>query len=320
VIRSALGGRRLGWSIGADGIGTVTIPGTDADPGFTPGEWIFYWDDSVGAGTLHRIESSTATTVTLLNDLPALPDDAADVLHASIQHYPDEPALNDATHANNTTLSWFVQGEDAEDRQEMSGCKPTISVDGITAGTPVKLTLEHAVTTWPEVMPAKITILGDPSGIAPVVPGTGQSTTVLMGDVGGPLAPVDCRGTIDVELNYAWAGVEGNCGTEGIKGYTGSDVTAGLTLRVRFDDDYDAEFAADQRKHVLIQIGTQPGNTIGIYLGNLEYIESPDRIDEGDQTTSELTFTAHEDPADTTGLTGDELALRRAPVVLIHTA
>ena len=325
VIRSALGGRRLGWSIGAQGTGAVGAPDLDADPGFTPGDWVFWYDASAGTGTYHRIESVGAGpgfAATLLNDLPALPDDANDVAHAVIMHYPDERPMNDANHANNTTLSWFVQGEDAEDRQEMSGCKPVISVDGITAGTPVKLTLEHAVTTWPETMPAKVAIPGDPSGIAPVVPGTGQATTVLMGDLGGPLSPVDCRGTIDIELNYSWSGVEGNCGTEGVKGYTADEVSAGLTLRLRFDDDYLAEFFADQRKHVLIQIGNQPGDSIGIYFPDLEYAESPDRIDEGDQTSSELIFTAHEDPADTTGIAdpSDELALRRAPVVLLHTA
>jgi hypothetical protein len=69
-----------------------------------------------------------------------------------------------------------------------------------------------------------------------------------------------------------------------------------------------------------LQFGDQPTSATGIYFGNMEYMMRPQRVDEGGETITEIVLRAHEDAADTTGLTGDHLAQRRAPFVLLHTA
>jgi hypothetical protein len=70
---------------------------------------------------------------------------------------------------------------------------------------------------------------------------------------------------------------------------------------------------------MLIQNGDQPTGATGIYFGNLEYAGRPQRVDEGGETITEITFVAHEDPAGGTGTTSDDAQLR-APFVLLHTA
>jgi hypothetical protein len=320
ILRSALGGRRLGYRADMSG-GTAAAPTVTLDPGFVDGDWVFGWDAD---GSVHRFvkidAASASPTLTLLDPLPFVPT-ASDILYAVTTIYSDELS-HDHTSANYTTLGWLIQGEDTDDVFAMRGCKPAVSIEGITAGERIKYTFDYLVADWPDVMPAKQSLVGAPSGIAPLTVGTGSKATVLIADVGSPLAAVDCRGTIEVELGVTWEKIMGPCSdVEGVKGYISSIEPATLTLRVAFDDvALVAEYFAGTKKHCLLQFGDQPTNATGIYFGNLEYMMRPQRADEGGETITEIVFRAHEDPGDTTGLTGDDLAQRRAPFVLLHTA
>jgi hypothetical protein len=321
ILRSALGGRTLGFRADLDGGGSAAAPTVATDPGFVNGDWAFGWDDSASAGRFVRIETiAPALTLNLLDPLLDAPT-ASDVLYACITVYSDELA-HDHTSANYTTLGWLIQGEDTDDVFAMRGCKPAVSIEGITAGERIKYTFDYLVADWPDVMPAKQSLVGAPSGIAPLTVGTGSKATVLIADVGSPLAAVDCRGTIEVELGVTWEKLMGPCSdVQGVKGYISSIEPATLTLRVAFDDvALVAEYLAGTKKHCLLQFGDQPTNATGIYFGNMEYMMRPQRVDEGGETITEIVLRALEDEADTTGLTGDDLAQRRAPFVLLHTA
>jgi hypothetical protein len=325
ILRSGIGGRRLGYRSDLDGAGTAAAPSMIADPGYVAGDWAFGWDDSASAGRFVRIESMagvgpfTANLLDPLLDAPAV----GDVLYACITIYPDELA-HDHTSANYTTLGWLLQGEDTDDVFALRGCKPSVGIEGIAAGERVRYTLDYLVADWPDVMPAKQTIAGAPSGIAPLTVGTGSKATILIGDVGSPLAGLDCRGTVEIDLGITWEQLPGPCSdVQGIKGYISSITPATLTLRAAFDDpSFVAEYLAGTKKHCLIQLGDQPTNATAIYFGELEYMERPQRADEGGETITELMFRAHEDPGDTTGLAdpSDDLQQRRAPWVLLHSA
>lgn len=320
IYKACLGGETLGWSIGLDGAGSSAAPGIDADPGFVAGMWGFFYDASAGVGEHRRIESATATVATLHEALTFTPD-AADVLHATITVYPDEPSMNDHTDANHTTLGVLIQGEDVDDVYEMRGVKPALSVEALTAGEQVKVTVEGMVTDYPDAMPAKQVVAGTPSGISPLVASIGTTTSVRIGDFGGALTGVDCRGSIEIDLGYTWAQETGVCGHEGVKGHIGEGLgEGGVTLIVAIDDDFDVDEFALTKKHLHIQIGDQPTDAISFYWPRLEFKEKPKRVDEGGTTSMTLAFRAQEDTASISGLSGDEIAARRAPVSIIMTA
>ena len=320
ILHSGLGGRTLGFRAALAGTGTVTIPNVVTDPGYVNGMWVFAFDDSEGTGGWHRIEDASATpALTISPDLPLGPD-AADIFYAAIMIYPHELAM-DHTSAGYTTLSWLFQGEHVDDVFELLGCKPTIGIEGLAAGELLKFSCAHNVLDWPDVQPAKQVLAGTPSGIAPLTVGSGVQTTIKLADFGTPLVDVDCRGTTDIDPGVTWGPVSGACGTEGVKGWVSEITAATITIRLAFaDPSWDAKYEAGTKQHLLISIGDKPTNAVGIYFGNLEFAARPKRINEAGVTTTELMFRSHEDPADTTGLTGDDLALRRAPFVLLFAA
>ena len=320
ILRSSFGGRTLG--LRADiAAGTAAIPTVASDPGFANGDWVFGWDDSASSGRFVRIDDVGASpALTLLDPLLDVPT-ASDILYAAITIFSDELS-QDSGSGNFTTLGWLLQGEGTTDVFELRGCKPTVSISGIAAGEVVKYGVEYMVSDWDDVMPVKQTIAGAPSGLGPITVGTGAKATILIADVGSPLAAVSCRGSADIELGVAWAKLMGPCGgSQGVKGYISELTPATVTLRIVFDDVAQvAKYTAGTKQHLLIQNGDQPTNATAIYFGNLEYSGRMQRVDEGGETITEITFLAHEDPGDTTGLTGDDLAQRRAPFVLLHTA
>ena len=322
IYKSALGGERLCFAIGFAGTGTAATPDLDADPGFIPGDWGFAYDASGGRGLFVRTET-TGASPTLLDPLDFTPDDAADVWHATIINYPDEGALNNWNDANHTTLATLIQGDATEDVYELLGVKPTMNIDSITAGELVRVTIEAGVTDYPDQMPAKQTIAGTPTGIAPTTVATGTATTVRLADFGSALAAVDCRGSIDIELGISWERVQGPCGTEGNKGWFATIEAATITMTLEYDDDFDDDFFTNPQpyQHIMIQVGDQPTNAWCIYFPKLEIMEKPTRVDEQGTTSIQVTWRAHTDPAAVgSGLTGDDLDRRRAPFVIVQAA
>lgn len=318
IYRAALGGRTLGHRADVAG-GTASTPTFTTDPGFEVGDWLFVYDTSESRGEWARVETVGVTPdVTLLWDLSFTPD-ATDIAYAAIAIFPDEAAMNDHADANHTTLGWLIQGEDTEDVQIFQGCKPTMEIDGITSGEPVKVTVEHMVTDWVDA-PTQVTFTSAAAGIAPTVPATGTATSLRMADFGSTLlaAGVDCRGTITPNLGYGWEKVMGVCGREGVKGHIGTGQgEGGPTIMVEYDSQYQAEAIAGTKKHILLEVGDQPLSAWAVYWPRAEYAEIPDRVDEGGSTASQLVFRALEDTASTSGLTGDDIDQRRAPVIIL---
>jgi hypothetical protein len=327
IYKAALGGERLCWSTGFQGTGTAAAPELDADPGFVAGDWGFAYDASAGRGLFVRLEAVSAGpapfVATLLDPLDFSPDDVGDVWHATILNYPDQGALDNPDDPNHETLAVLVTGDHPEDVYELLGVKPAMSIEGLAAGELVRVAIEAGVTNYPDQMPAKPTIPGAPSGIAPLTVASGSSTTVRLADLGAPLAAVNCRGTIEIELGIGWDRTLGACGAEGSKGWFATIEPATITITLAFDDDFDDDFFTDPQPyhHVLIQIGDQPTNATAIYFPKLEIMEKPVRVDEQGTTSIQVKWRAHIDPAAAgSPLTGDDLDRRRAPFVLIQAA
>lgn len=314
ILKSALGGQRLGYSIGVASSGSEETDEleVDSDPGFEVGDWIFVYDTSAGRGYFHRIEAiaeGPPVTLTLDRDKEFTPHATDDVVKAVIDCYIHAYATTQHDHANHTTLQFCVQGDLSEDVVIAKGCKPTLSIEPIQAGQPVQASLEIAVTTFDAADEATQDDFGSatPVGEAGLVPGIGATTRVLMADFGSPLATVPVRGQITIVPGPTYQPVTGPNGHEGVHGYyddTSQDTT--LELMVPFDADYPTEYRAQQHKHALIQIG-EGIECIGFYFSELEYSAEPVRNDEGSLAGCTLSFRGLENSASAGSLTGDAL-------------
>jgi hypothetical protein len=318
IFKACLGGRNLGWSIGFSG-GTAAAPEIDADPGYVVGDPIFAYDDSTGTGEFYIIEAIVGTVLTLDRDLHFVPD-PADVAHAVISIYLDEDALNDHDDVDHTTLGWLVQGEDTDDVYVIRGCKPSLEIEGITAGEPVKAAITNMVTDWAPA-PAAVAFPGPVSGIAPNVPGTGCDTIFRIAAIGSPLADVDARGTITPNLGVSWEAVTGPNGCEGVHGYVATGVgEGGPQVSVEYERAYQDGWFAETKYHMLTQVGATPSDAWGIYWPQLEYRVAPKRVAESEVTTHALDFRAQENPGSVAGLTGNDINQRRSPVLIMIVA
>lgn len=312
LLKACVGGMDLGYAEGLAG-GTASAPTLASDPGIVAGDWGFFYDTSAGTGAFRRIESISTVTLTLLEDVPFTPDGGgADVMHAVIDIYPNEDAIENHADANHITLGWKVQGRDTEDNYEIKGCKPTMGAIAITAGEPVMVELAHKMVDWVST-PAATTWTSAPSGEAPNVPGVGTTCSVRLGDFGGALAETAIRGTITFTPGIEHEQDKGPNGTEGVHGYSGVIGDATLEIVVEYDADYDDEFDAKTLKHCMIQIGNTPTTAWGIYCPRLEYAEKPVRVDEGGLVSQRLMFRCLEDTASVSGLSADDIDKRRAP-------
>lgn len=322
IMRAAIGGRDLGYAIGLAG-GSASAPELDADPGYVAGDWVFAYDTSAGTGRFARIESIAAgppVVATLLEDLAFTPDaGGADVLHAVIDMFVLEAALNDHDNADHITLGWKVQGEGSEDVYELRGCKPTLGDLAITAGEPVALPLAHKAVTWASTPSA--TTFGASSGLAPNVPGTGSSCSIRIATFGSPMAEIDVRGTLTFKPAIDHDQVMGPNGVEGVHGYVATGVgEAEVELIVEYDNAYDTDWDAETIKHMIVQIGNTPASAWGLYFPALEYKEKPKRVDEGGVTSHRIVFRCMEDTASVVGLTGTNISKRRSPFHLLIAA
>jgi hypothetical protein len=314
ILKSAWGGVDLGYADGLSG-GSATVPDLDADSGtFVAGDWFFFYDDSAGSGEFGRGESLSTLSLTLLWGLEFTPA-AADSACAVVDIYGNEDALNNHDDANHTTLGWLVQGEHAEDVYELKGCKPTVGDISITAGELVALDIAYKSVTHDNAGSAQ-TFTSTPSGSAPPVPGTGTTCKFKIADFGSTLlgADVDLRGTFTFRPNVDHEQVMGPNGTEGVHGYVATGLgEAQVECVIEYDNTYDTDWGAETKKHMMIQVGDQPGSAWALYFPRLEYMEKPVRVDEGGVTSVRLLFRCMEDTASVSGLTGDDIDKRRAP-------
>jgi hypothetical protein len=325
ILKAALAGQDLGYAAGLSG-GDVTNPTIDADPGFVAGDFGFYYDTDAGAGEFGLIDSISMTTLTQRWDLGFTPDGGgADVLHAVIDIYPNEDGLVDHDDANHITLGWKVQGMNSEDVYELKGCKPALGEVSITAGEEVVLKFDYGVVDWTSSQSAT-TFTSTYSGRAANIPGSGSTCSIKIGDFGSGLTEVDVRGTVTFRPNIGHDKVMGPNGLEGVHGYVGTGLgTAQIEIVVEYDNAYDTDWdnhvaGTPTLKHLLIQIGDTPTTAWGIYFPRLEYFAKPKRADEGGVTSHRLVFRCMEDTASVSGLTGDDIAKRRAPFHILIAA
>lgn len=319
IMRAAVGGVDLGYCEGLAG-GSASAPELEADPGMVAGDFGFFFDTSEGVGEFRRIESVAAAVLTLFEDLSFTPDvGGADVMHAVIDVYPNEDAIENHADANHVTLGWKVQGRDPEDAYELRGCKPTMGAVGIVAGEPTVIEFAHKVVTWAQT-PAPTSWTSAPSGEAPHVPGVGATCSVRLGTFGGAMAEVAARGTITFTPGIEHEQDKGPNGTEGVHGYSGTIGDATLELTLEYDADYIDEFVSGALKHCMIQIGDTPTTAWAIYCPRLEYSAEPVRVDEAGMTSIRVTLRCLEDTASVSGLSGDDIDKRRAPWHLLFAA
>jgi len=324
LLKSALGGADLGYGIGvasseAEETDELEI---DSDPGYAVGDFIFA--GSVADGhQFYRIVSIAAgppVTLTLDRDRHWTPDTGgADRAYSVIDCYIHQAAAAQHDHANHTTMQFQVQGEGSEEVWILKGCKPSLSVEGIAAGEPTKLTFANMVTTFSHEDASKATFAAAPVGEPGNVPGVADSTLFLMASKGSPLVSVPARGSISVTPGVGYDRVMGPNGYEGVHGHVDNLGETGMEVMVPFDDDYATQYRAQTEKHALIQVGNTVG-AWGVYYPQLEYSQEPARSDEGGLSSATLAFRARENQDSIGALTGDNLEKFRSPFHILIVA
>ena len=324
LLKSALGGADLGYGIGiADAGANPDEIEVDSDPGFAVGDFIFCHDTSATSGQFYRIVSIAAgppVVLTLDRDLHFTADaGGADRAYAVIDCYIHQAAAAQHDHANHTTMQFQVQGEGTEDVWILKGVKPQLSIEGIAAGEPTKISCGCMVTTFDHETASKATFAAAPAGEAGNVPGVADTTLFLMATHGDPLASVAALGSISVEPGVGYDRVMGPNGYEGVHGHVDNLNDTTLEVMVPFDDDYATEYRAQTEKHALIQVGTTVG-AWGVYFPQLEYAQEPARNDEGALTGSTLSFRGRENQDSIGALTGDNAEKFRSPFHILIVA
>lgn len=323
MLKSALGGQDLGYGIGFSG-GSAAAPEIDSDPGYQIGDWIWAYDDSAATGQFYKITNIVALVLTLDRDLhftPAVADRAYSVINCFI----DDAVTTNHSHADHTTMSFYAQGEEAEDTFAMYGCKPSVGFEAIESGMPSKLSWsvlasKFAVDTITADTFTSVTTFGSPG----TVPGVTDSTYVKYATVASPMASIgNAVGGIQITPGVEYERVTGaNGAVEGVHGHVDSDAgPAAIELTiVPFDDAHNAAFRAGTKRHLLVGVGATPSAyPWGVYFPNLEYASEPTRADEGAVTGSALSFRALMGPA-SGSLTGADERRFRSPMQVLLVA
>lgn len=325
LARAALGGMRLGWSIGFSG-GTASAPEVDSNPGYVVGDWIYAYDDSAGTGDFYRITAIAAgppVVLTLDRDLHFTPA-AEDVARAVISVYVHGRVTTSHKNANHKTLQILAQGDADDDIYIGRGCKPTMTLEAISPGSPLQASLDVAVTRHdaPDDETKKDFAALDPVGEAPLVPGRGASTKFKLANVGSPLVATEQRGDITVAPGVEYEPVTAAAGYEGVLGYVDTLGPAGMEVMVPFDSGYHADFRAHQHKQALITIAKSGTETeaIGVYFPELEIAAEPPRNDQGNLSGLSLSFRAQLNKTSAGSLTGDDKEHWLSPMCLLFTA
>jgi hypothetical protein len=320
MLKAALGGMSLGYSIGFSG-GSAAAPEIDSDPGYAVGDWIWCYDDSAAVGEFYQITVITLLVLTLDRTLHFTPA-AADRAYAVIECYIDDTVTTQHDHADHKTMSFCVQGELAEDVYALYGCKPAVSFEAIEAGQPSKLNWSVMATTFAvETLTADDFSAVTTHGAPGTVPGTADSTRVKLATVAGSLANIgNVRGGIQITPGVEYERVTGPNGLEGVHGHVDSVGETTIEMVVPFDDDYNTAFRAGTLKHLLIEVGQTPGAyPWGVYFPKVELAAEPTRSDEGSLTGSALSYRALLGPA-SGSLTGAAERRFRSPMKLLLVA
>lgn len=321
-----LGGELLGFRSGLAG-GTAAAPDVDAGQGanLEPFGWSFFYDVSASAGYYRCYESIATDTLTMApgHTLPFTPDaGGADTAYAAVVHYPDWDALEDHTHASHETLTLFFKGRQTDDNVECKGCKHGIEFGPIEAGVAIEIKVAGEIADFDHENVSQPDLTGTPAGSPGRVVGSGVATICSWAVADALLATQNFWGTMQFTCGIKPELVRGPGGLEGKHGFglteDSYDATM-ITVTVPYSDDYAAEYRAETRRHLLVQVGTDPLTSRFLYMPNLAYAEEPKRVSVSGRAGSELKFLCRERDVAQGALTDAEYHRARAKFVMGRT-
>jgi hypothetical protein len=325
LIKNAWGGIRLGYATGISS-GSASAPVVDAGEGtnYADGDWIFAFDTSASRGEFACVESISTDTLTLRFDLTFTPDGGgADAAHAAIVGFPNRLAMINKSHADHETGSFFFVGEEDDDLFQPVGVKLNLTaIEGLAPNEAPMLSFEGMCLTSPN--PTSLTRPDTDvtlEGEAPLATSVGTATSVRVGDLAGALTAIEVQ-SFAVTPGIASQPIPGVSGREGRLGYTlaqGTADAATLELVVPYDPQWFDDFDADTRKHVLLQVGDQPGEAFGVYFPHMQIAADPRRGVSDDIATIQVSLRPLEYEG-TTSETGNQLEQYRAKILLLMAA
>jgi hypothetical protein len=327
----AMGGEQRGYAAGLAG-GTAANPTVEAAHGnnLTPYSFGFFFDTSAGVGWVRQFASVAdggggADTLTMAtgHTLPFTPDaGGADVMNAIVEHWLDWDALEDHTHANHFTLTWFRKGRQADDNLELKGCRHTIEFVPMEAGMPSEIKLEGMADTFSKEGISQPALTGTPAGGPGRIVGSGVTTLMQWAIVGSDLASATFWGAFAPLLGIKVDPVLAPNGSEGLAGFGITEDSYDATMvemTVPWLDDYSAEFRAGTVRHLMFQLGTAAIGTKFVYFPNLAYAEEPKRVSVGGRAGALLKFVARERDIAQGALTAEQYHRARSKVTIGRT-
>lgn len=337
VFIGALAGEVRGYSAGIAG-GTAAVPTVDTtqlDSQATY-SWGLFSDTSSGIRRFRKFSTVTDGGMGMPDALNMLPDHAlhftpdgggADRMYACVHHYPWFDAMEDHTHANHLSHTFFRKGRHAEDSVETLGCQIGIGQLVVTAGERPSLQIPVKVGNF--VDPESITqpdLTGTPSGVPGKTVGSGTETVLEMEALGTDLG-TNARqfwGSITYNFGITYSPYDGPNGEEGIHGWGVEEAAyeaQTVEVTVPFDDDWMVGFRAETRYHMLLQVGNTSTNTWGVYCCRLAFAEEPEPTSHNGRKALILRFEMLEDESiDVSALTEPAISRAKAKFEFMRSA
>ncbi len=327
LLFNALGGEHRGYAAGLAG-GTASAPTVEDAHGdnLVPYGWLFFVDADSGFGEFACFSSVTegvgSDTLAMApgHTLSFVPDaGGGDTAYAVVAHYPDWDALEDHTHANHTSLCFFFKGRHAEHSVESLGDALSVEFGPIEQGTPGELKWSGMGCTFNDNGIAQPTLDDTPAGGPGSVIGSGIATICMIANAGAALTTQTFWGAMQVTIGIKKDAVPGPNGVEGKHGYGLTEDSYNgtkLEVTVPFDDAWIAEYHAETRKHLRVQIGRTVSDARFVYFPNLEYADTPEKVSVGGRDALKLTFNALERDVAQGSMTAAQYHLARAKVII----
>jgi hypothetical protein len=299
LLLNALGGEHRGYAAGvASGTAAAPVVTTGQGANLLPYGFSFFYDTSAGIGHVRQYASIATDTLTVApgHTLPFTPA-AADVAHAVVAHYPNWDAIDDHSDADHTSLLFYFKGRHSEESVEARGCSLSVEFGAIEQGAPAELAFGGMANTFAANGLTQAALIQTPAGAPGRVVGSGVSTLCYLSTADALLATQTFWGQVQITVGIKKDPVTGPNGSEGQHGHGITEDSYDATtveITVPFDDSWIAEFHAETLKHLLVQIGTSPTNTVFAYFPNLTYASEPEKVDVGGRRGLKLTFTALE--------------------------